>query len=352
MRAGKGHLHTRASGPNNVTPWMAQRAALGDPWSGGMARASVTLRTRLPRGVAQTRMRGSWGCRRTVPLPRPPVFPTPASAAASAARTPLGQRLRQERRKNLSQQGGRHGGREPGDGWGWVGWRRHPNPALLRRPHSGSVWDQAWPVAPSLLALRPQSRSGVPRGPPGTGVNEGGRGGEKAPTLCPSASRSDHTAGTPAWTLAGRPRPHGSTVPAELTGQQDAATSGRAGSLLLQLPTPNPRGRHSHDLVCWTQGYTGGVTAGSPAPVLSLQPELESSRALKQIRTGEDQCGGHTRPLPWDAENACSSGSPSPQGERQDRRRGREKEKQRHREENPQFWLFPGTQGHSPSLKG
>lgn len=208
MRAGGGHLHTRASGPNNVTPWMAQRAALGDPWSGGLARASVTLRTGLPRGVAQTRMRGSWGCRRTAPLPRPPLFPAPASAAASTAANSSGpEAAAGEEKKPLT--AGREAGREGARGWVGVGQGGGDiqTPVLLRRPHSGSVWDQAWPVAPSLPALRPQSRSGVPWGPPGTGVSEGGGGGEKAPTLCPSASRSDHGAGTPAWTRAGRPRP-------------------------------------------------------------------------------------------------------------------------------------------------
>ena len=49
-------------------------------------------------------------------------------------------------------------------------------------------------------------------------------------------------------------------------------------------------------LVCWAQGYwPWWVTTGSPAPVLSLQPELESGRALKQIRRGE------TGPVPHEA---------------------------------------------------
>lgn len=128
-RAGGGHLHTRASGPNNVTPWMTQRAAVGDPWSGGLARASVTLRTGLPRGVAQTRMRGSWGCRRTIPLPRPPLFPTPASAAASTAANSSGPEAAagEEKKTSHSRRGGTEGGSR-GTGGGGVGWRRHPNP--------------------------------------------------------------------------------------------------------------------------------------------------------------------------------------------------------------------------------
>lgn len=173
-----------------------------------MARASVTLRMGLPRGVAQTRVRGSWGCRRTAPLPPPPLFPAPVSAAASTAENSSGpEAAAGEEKKPHSREGGMERGSQ-GMGWGGAGGGGGiQTPVLLRSPHSGSVWDQAWPVALSLPALRPQSRSRVPLGQglarsplpsstvrsrvppglPGTGGSEGGRGGEKAPTLWPSA---------------------------------------------------------------------------------------------------------------------------------------------------------------------
>lgn len=61
-------------------------------------------------------------------------------------------------------------------------------------------------------------------------------------------------------------------------------------------------------MVCWADGYwPWGVTAGSPAPVLSLQPELESSRALKQIGRGErgSMLGTHKAP-PWGCRHCLS----------------------------------------------
>ena len=185
----RGHLHTGASGPDMVTPWRAQRAALGDPpppreW---LARASVTLRTGLPRGWPRQGERelGRASCS----PPPPPLFPSPVSAAASTAVNSSGpEAAAGEKKKALT--AGREAWSEGARGWvgvGRGGGGDIQTPVLLRSPHSGSVWDQAWPVAPSLPALRPQSRSRVPPGPPGTRVSEGGGGGEKAPTLCPSA---------------------------------------------------------------------------------------------------------------------------------------------------------------------
>lgn len=185
MRAGRGHFHIGASSPDMVTPWMAQRAALGDPPKGVVGQGFCDSQDRTSKRGGPDRVRGSWGGP-PAPLPHLLYSPLLSLQQPRLQRTPLGQRLRHERRKALT--AGREAWSEGARGWVGVGRGGRGDiqtPMLLRSPHSGSVWDQAWPVAPSLPALRPQSRSRVPPGPPGTGVSEGGGGGEKGPHTLP-----------------------------------------------------------------------------------------------------------------------------------------------------------------------
>ena len=135
----------------------------------------------------------------------------------------------------------------PGEGWRWVGWRRHPNPRAAQTPPLRG--------APSLLALRPQSRSGVPQEPPGTGVSEGGGGGRRPPhSVLLLHGQTTGLGLLPGRLLAALGL---TAAPCRLSSQDSRMLrppAGRAVSSCSFLP-PTPGGGTATTLVCWTQGY-------------------------------------------------------------------------------------------------